>query len=53
VGVVELEDHPLGELVEVEPSPQHLVDEVAQRAGHEEVLLLEPQLLALRRRVLG
>ena len=31
---------------------QHLVEEVAQRARDEEVLLLEAQLLALRRRVL-
>ncbi len=52
VGVVELEDDPVGELVQVEVLRQHLVDEVVQRAGHEEVLLLEPQLLALWRRVL-
>ena len=32
---------------------QHLVDEVAHRAGDEEVLLLQAQLLALRRGVLG
>ena len=52
VGVVELEDDALGQVAQVEVARQHLVEEVAQRARDEEVLLLEAQLLALRRRVL-
>ncbi|MPM34064.1 hypothetical protein SDC9_80645 [bioreactor metagenome] len=53
VGVVELEDDPVRQVVEVEVLLQLVVDEVAQRAGHEEVLLLQSQLLALRGGVLG
>ena len=53
VGVVQLEDDPLGQVVQVEVVLQHLLDEVAQRAGDEEVLLLQAQLLALRGGVLG
>jgi hypothetical protein len=52
VGVVELEDDPLRQPVQVEVARQHRGEEVRDRAGDEEVLLLEPQLLALRRRVL-
>ena len=53
VGVVELEDDPLRQLAQVHVARQGVLDEVAQAAGDEEVLLLQPQLLALRRRVVG
>ncbi len=53
VRVVELEDDPLGQVVEVEVLLEDLLDEVTQRTGDEEVLLLQAQLLALRRGVLG
>ena len=53
VGVVELEHDPLRQVAKVEALLQLIVEEIADRAGHEEVLLLEAQLLALRRRVLG
>ncbi len=48
VGVVELEDHPLGQLREIEAVGEHVVEEVVDRCRDEEVLLLQPQLLALR-----
>ena len=53
VCVVELEDHSFGQLAQVEAGRQHVVQVVAQRTGHEEVLLLEAELLALRGRILG
>ena len=52
VGVVELEDHPFRQPVQIEAGRQGVVDVVAQRAGHEEVLLLQPEFLALRRGIL-
>jgi hypothetical protein len=53
VGVVELEDDPLGQVPDVEVLGHRVLDEVLDRARDEEVLLLQPQLLALRRGVLG
>ena len=53
VRVVELEDHPLGKLREVVVRGELRVEEVGDRRGDEEVLLLQAQLLALRGRVLG
>ncbi len=53
VRVVELEDHPIGQLLEIEPLGQHPVEEVVDGCRDEEVLLLQAQLLALGRGVLG
>ena len=53
VGVVELEDHALVQPPQVEVARQHVVDEVVDGRGDEEVLLLQPQPLARRGRVLG
>ncbi len=53
VRVVELEDHAVGQLREVEAVREHVVEEVGDRRCDEEVLLLQAQLLALRRGVLG
>ena len=50
--VVELEDDTVGELGEVESLREHAVEEVADRGGDEEVLLLQAQLFALRGGVL-
>ena len=40
VRVVELENHPLVQLAQVEAARQRVVDVIAQRTGHEEILLL-------------
>lgn len=53
VGVVELESDPLRQLVQVEVVREGVLDVVVQRAGDEEVLLLQPQLAALGCGVLG
>ncbi len=53
VGVVELEDDPLRQVAQIEVLGQHEVEEVVNGRGDEEVLLLQPQFLALRRGVLG
>ena len=51
--VVELEDHAVGKLLKVEALGEHAVEEVVDGCRDEEVLLLQAQLLALGRRVLG
>ena len=53
MGVVELEDDPLVKAMQVEARLQHVLDVVVQGARHEEVLLLQAELLTLRRGVLG
>src|SRR5664279_848765 len=53
VGVVELEDHPLRQPGHVEVARPGVVDEVPQRAGDEETLLLQARFPALRGRVVG
>ena len=53
VGVVQLENHPLAEIVQVESLGEGVVHEIADRTSDEEILLLESKFLALRGGVLG